>query len=56
MPSEKQKKPTEHYKADYQGATPQQVAHAVLKYHPVPSAPARTDKAKPKQPTKRGRT
>ena len=37
MPSEKRKKPkpTESYKADYQGATPKQVAQAMLKYRPV---------------------
>ena len=36
MPSEKRKKrKTEHYKADYQGATPKQVAQAMLKYRPI---------------------
>ena len=49
MPSEKRKKPklTESYKADYQGATPQQVAQAMLKYRPVQAETPPTDKAKP---------
>ena len=51
MPSEKRKKPkpTEFYKANYQGATPKQVAQAMLKYRPLQSETAFTGKAEPKR-------
>ena len=48
MPSEKRKKPkTEHYKANYQGATPVQVAQAIMKYRPVQADDAPTGKGEP---------
>ena len=41
-------KPQPVRKADYQGATPEQVAEAILKYRPGPSeAPLKEAKAKP---------
>ena len=46
MKKRKAPKQTEHYKADYKGATPKQVAQAMLKYRPIASL---TDKGEPKK-------
>ena len=56
MTSEKQKKPKATiYKADYQGATPKQVAQAMLKYRPVQADSSPTGKAEPKKTSVRVR-
>lgn len=48
MPT-KQKKPKEHYQADYRGATPKQVAQAMLKYRPISDGDHPNGKAEPKK-------
>ena len=52
MKKRKAPKPTEHYKADYQGATPKQVAQAMLKYRPVQADKQALGGRDKKKPTK----